>query len=267
VAWGNESADDESGAGDVIAQGTGSPGWRPSRAAIVLAALTLIVGLAAGYAAGKGTNGGTNAVPGTTAPRPSALASATAPSPTDNPLAAAGLAIEQLPYSCATQTGSQLQLGVELMNQSARAVTLTGLKTVFPADAGALRQLSWQWASCGEIIFGPYQPTVPLPPGSTAWLSVTLKVLVRCPAAYPVQFSVSYTSGGVHAASNLAGFPDLSQVRYTGCPLQQNVSGSGATTSVLLSPAGTPCLPPQPQLPADRATRTPRTSLPSCMSW
>jgi hypothetical protein len=267
VAWGNESAADESRAGDVIEQGTGSPGWRPSRAAIVLAAVTLLVGLAAGFAAGKSTNAGTNAGPGTTGHRPSALASATVTSPPDNALAAAGLAIEQLPYSCATQTGSQLTLGVELMNQSATAVTLTGLKTVFPGDAGALRELSWQWAPCGAMTDGLYQPTVPLPPGSTAWLSVTLKVLVRCPAAYPVQFSVSYTSGGVHASSNLSGFPDLGQVPYMGCPSQQSVSGSGATSSVLLSPAGTPCLPPQPEVPADRVTRTARTSLPSCMSW
>jgi len=266
VAWGNESAADKSRAGDVIEQGTGSPGWRPSRAAIVLAAVTLLVGLAAGFAAGKGSNG-TNADPGATGPRPSALASATVTSPPGNSLADAGLAIEQLPYSCATQTGSQLQLGVEMMNQSAAAVTLTGLKTVFPGDAGALRELSWQWAPCDAISYGLYQATVSLPPGATAWLSVTLKVLVRCPAAYPVQFSVSYTNGGVHAASNLAGFPDLGEVPYMGCPSPQSVSGSGATTSVLLSPAGTPCLPPQPEVPADRVTRTPRTSLPSCMSW
>jgi hypothetical protein len=263
VAWGNESAADESRAGDVIEQGTGSPRWRPSRAAIVLAAVTLLVGLAAGYAAGKG---GSHSDPGATAPRPGAAASTVTGSP-DNALAAAGLAIEQLPESCATQTGSQLQLGVELMNQSAATVTLTGMKPVFPGDAGALRELSWQWAPCDAITYGLYQPTIPLPPGSTAWLSVTLKVLVSCPAAYPVQFSVSYSSGGVHAASNLSGFPDLGQVPYMGCPSPPSGSGSGATTSVLLSPAGTPCLPPQPQLPADRVARTPRTSLPSCMSW
>jgi len=266
VAWGNESAADEPRAGDVIEQGTGSPSWRPSRAAIVLAAVTLLIGLAAGFAAGKGTDGGTNAGPGATGSRPSAAASAVTSSP-GNALADAGLAIEQLPESCATQTGSQLQLGVELMNQSAAAVTLTGMKTVFPGDAGALRELSWQWAPCGAMTYGLSQPTVPLPPGSTAWLSVTLKVLVRCPAAYPVQFSVSYISGGVHAASNLSGFPDLGQVPYMGCPSSPSGSGSGASTSVLLSPAGTPCLPPQPQVPAGRAARTPRTSLPSCMSW
>jgi hypothetical protein len=265
VAWGNESADDESRAGDVIEQGTGSPRWRPSRAASVLAAVTLLIGLAAGYTAGKGTDGG----PGAPAQRPSAAASAAATSPRDNPLADMGLAIEQVPESCSAQTGSQLTLGVDLMNQSAAAVTLTGLRIVFPGDAGALRELSWQWAPCGAMSYGLYQPTVPLPPGSSAWLSVTLKVLVRCPAAYPVQFRVSYVSGGVHAATTLPGFPDLGEVPYMGCPPPQpGVSGSGATTSVLLSPSGTPCLPPQPDLPAgDHVTRTPRTSLPSCMSW
>jgi hypothetical protein len=244
------------------------PGWRPSPGgAILLAAVTLLAGLAAGYAAGKGTNGGA------ATPRPSVSGSAGAPgaatatSQRSDPLADVGAAVEQVPESCSAQNGSQLQLGIDVTNQSKAAVTLTGVKPVFPGDAGALREITWEWAPCGAITFGAYQPTVHLAPDETAWLSVTFKVLVTCPAAYPVQFRVSYTSLGTSASTTLTGFPDLGDVPYMGCPTQQSVSGSGAAASVLLSPSGTPCLPPQPELPADRVTRTSRVSLPSCMSW
>lgn len=149
-------------------------------------------------------------------------------------------AVRQVKESCATQNGSELQLGVEVTNQSAAAVTLTGLKIVFPGDGGALREISWQWAPCGAINYGLYQTTVLVGPGSSAWLSATFKVLVHCPAAYPVQFSVSYVADGVHATTTLPGFPDLGQVPYIGCPTQPAVFSGGASASVILSAAPSP---------------------------
>lgn len=235
VAWGDTSAHDESGVSDVIEAGTGAPGshrlgpdWRPSRGAILLATVTLLAGLTAGYAAGNGTNGSATHRASGPAPRPSATSAAAArPVPisatqTINPLADVGPPVEQLSESCSVRTGSQLQLGVEVTNHSGAVATLTGLRIVFPGDAGALRELTWQWAPCGAIDYGVYQPVILLAPGSDAWLSATFKVLVRCPAAYPVQFSVSYLSLGVPATTILQGFPDLGTVPDMDCPSRQS---------------------------------------------
>jgi hypothetical protein len=56
-----------------------------------------------------------------------------------------------------------------------------------------------------------------LPPNGTAWLSATFRVLVACPSRLAVQFSVSYRENGRTDTVQLAGFPDLEQVTYTGC--------------------------------------------------
>jgi hypothetical protein len=236
-----ESADD-----DVLKPGAGRPGaggrafgprWRPSRGAVVLAAVTLLAGLGAGYAAGKGTSGAAPAPsPSTTGPaiaRPAPARSSPA-----NPLAELD-AVQQLTESCSAQSGTKLQLGVEVANGSPAAITLTGIKTTFPMDTGALRLISSQWAPCGAISDGLSQPTAPLAPGESGWLSVTVKVGVRCPTPYPVQFTVDYVTGRTHLTESLPGFPDLSQVEYSGCTGSSN-SSSSTFSAVFLGPVGSP---------------------------
>jgi hypothetical protein len=253
---------DESGNDDILEQGAGRPGsarlgfeaprwldflgpgssgdgprWRPSRGAAVLAAVTLLAGLGAGYAVGKGTSG---AAP---APRPSATSTAIArstpaPSLPANPLTELD-AVQQLTESCSAQSGSELQLGVEVTNESPAAITLVGVKTKFPMDTGALRLVSSQWAPCGAISDGLSQPTAPLAPGQSGWLSVTVKVGVRCPTPYPVQFTVDYVTGRTHLTESLPGFPDLSQVEYSGCTGSANTSSS-TFSAVFLGPVGSP---------------------------
>ena len=58
---------------------------------------------------------------------------------------------------------------------------------------------------------------VPLGPGDSTWLSVTVQVLVACPAPIPVEFAVGYIYAGGASTVNLPGFPDLGDVPYTGC--------------------------------------------------
>ena len=244
---------DESGSGDILEHGGSSPdspgrgfqayrwlgflgpgdgsgagrGWRLSRGAVVLAALTLIAGLGAGYAAGRGAGGA--ATPGLVrASAPSARTARTVP-PADNPLADVGPAVENI-QACSSQSGTELQLGIEVTDTSAAPVTLTAVTPAFaPGDTG-LREVGWQWAPCGAITDGYYQSTAPLTPGSSAWLAVTFKVTVRCPSAYRVSFDVSYVTGRAHGTVTLPGFPDLSQVAYTGCGSQDLASsGFGAT--------------------------------------
>jgi len=141
--------------------------------------------------------------------------------------------------ACSVQHGRELQVGVEVINLSETAVTLGPVRPILPL--GGLRLVSQQWAPCGAlspswpaadggmIVFiksstgvvevGSATPAsaAVLPPNGTAWLSATFRVLVACPSPLPVQFSVSYQENGRTDTAQLAGFPDLGQVTYTGC--------------------------------------------------
>jgi hypothetical protein len=141
--------------------------------------------------------------------------------------------------ACSVQRDQELQVGVEVINLSDAAVTLGQVRTVAPR--GGLRLVSQQWAPCGAlsaswqaadggmIVYvksstgvvevGSATPgdAAVLPPNGTAWLSVTFRVLVACPSSLPVQFRVSYRQSGRADTAQLAGFPDLGQVSYTGC--------------------------------------------------
>jgi len=50
----------------------------------------------------------------------------------------------------------------------------------------------------------------------------------------PVQFTVGYLAQGRPAAASLPGFPDLSQVPYSGCPA--NTAGSLRSWVITESP-------------------------------
>ena len=128
---------------------------------------------------------------------------------------------------------------MEVINLSGTPVILGQVRPVLPF--GGLRLVSQQWAPCGAlspswqaadggmIVFvkssagvvevGSATPAgaAVLPPNGTAWLSATFRVLVACPSPLPVQFSVRYQENGRTATAQLAGFPDLGPVSYTGC--------------------------------------------------
>jgi hypothetical protein len=183
------------------------PGWPPSRGAAVFATATLAVGLVAGYlAAGRAV---------LTHPRKTAAAAApSAPAPAA--AFAVSSAVSQDRSACSTQTGHELQLGVQLTNQSAVPVVLKTARFMVPV--GGLKQVTWQWAPCGALPGGPGQAEEILAAGASIWLTATFTVQVRCPAASSVQFTVSFMAQGRSATVSLAGFPDLSQVAYSGCP-------------------------------------------------
>jgi hypothetical protein len=206
---------DESLADDVVEQGGGRrfplPSWRPSRGVGVLAVAALIVGLAAWYAAGDRHARGGAALP---KPARTAASSASAPAATlpftDSP------ALTQDIGLCSTQIGQELQLGVQITNQSAAPLTLQTVRAVLPM--GGLKQVTQQWAPCGALPAGLVQADEILPPGASTWLAVTFKVQLHCPTPAPVHFTVGYLAQGHSTATSLPGFPDLSQVSYSGCP-------------------------------------------------
>lgn len=198
---------------DVVAQDRGRfplPGVRLSgslsRGSLVLAAVTLLAGLGAGYAAGQRHAGG-----GATAPqRPRTSAAGVTP-------ASPVTALIQTPGACSTQIGrDSLQLGVQFMNQSATQVALRWADAVVPM--GGLRAISQDWGPCGVLPASLDPGGNLIAPGASAWFTMTFKVLTKCPGPLPVQFSIGYDVDGHHAVASLPGFPDLSQVRYTGCP-------------------------------------------------
>jgi hypothetical protein len=174
----------------------------------VLGAVGLLVGLAVGYAEGV-RHAGKPPSP------PRAVASQTAPF-----FSAGGFPLSQSESGCSAQTDHELQLGLEVTNLSATSVTLRQVKAVLPL--GGLKVTSQAWGPCGELPGAAQAPGNALPPtlepGASAWFTVTFQVLVGCPQPLPVQFTLDYEQDGRAAAMPLPGFPDLGQVRYSGCP-------------------------------------------------
>ena len=142
-------------------------------------------------------------------------------------------ALTQDVASCATQTGHELQLGVQVSNQSTETILLRSVRAVLPL--GGLKPLAVVWGPCGSLQTGPLGAGTDdtLQPGATTWLTVIFRVQVRCPAPLPVQFSVGYLDHGRSVSARLPGFPDLGVVQYTGC----GASGAAQATSVVIDPA------------------------------
>jgi hypothetical protein len=203
---------DGSGAGDDVLELGGQrrrvPRWWPTLAALVLGAVGLMAGLAVGYAVG-GRHAGEHAP----RPLPSRAAAPAAP------FSAGGFPLSQSGPQCSVQTGRELQVGLQITNLSQAAVRLRRVEVVLPL--GGLKVISQAWGPCGELPATGKAPGGILPPtlgrGASSWFTVTFQVLVRCPQALPVQFTLGYDQQGRPAAIRLPGFPDLGQVPYSGC--------------------------------------------------
>ena len=187
-----------------------------------MAAVTLVAGLAVGYAVGHGQGQGTVAAPG----KPAAPAGqarggagsetivAVAPSASINFF---GVVLTQIPGTCSVQVGRNLELGIQVTNQSGEAVLLESVKPVLPVS-GLLKVLSWRWDTCGFDNDGIVPDKVALGPGATTWVTAVVQPLIACPAPAPLQFRVTYSVNSRQSTFNLPGFPDLSAVHYSGCP-------------------------------------------------
>jgi hypothetical protein len=205
------------------------PDWRPPRGAGGLAAAALAVGLVAGlaggYAAGDSARGG--AASGS---RPVSAAPSASSAPRTFSFAGSA-ALSQDTAACSVQQGRTLELGIQVTNQSTQPLTLTTARAVLPL--GGLKQVTWQWATCGAIPNGLGQAANIVPPGQSTWLSAIFRVQVDCPAAAPVQFTVGYLVQGKAATASLPGFSDLGQVPYNGCPTTTTSSVSESQDRLL----------------------------------
>ena len=205
---------EDSGSGDDVVELGGrrrpASGWRLPPIAVILAAAGLLAGLIGGYAAGDRHSRNSAAPPSNPAP------SSPAPSRPAAPSAAGALAVEQSGRQCSAQLGRALQLGVQVTNLSAASVTLRRVQAVLPL--GGLKATSQAWGPCGELPVADTEPDNVLPAGASTWFSVTFQVLVACPSAFPVQFTLDYDQRGRPATVALPGFVDLGHVPYAGCP-------------------------------------------------
>jgi hypothetical protein len=172
---------------------------------IVLASVSLAIGLIVGYTAGDKHG------------RSSAVSPAQSPAATTITPLVSGAGVGQTGNECSAQEGRLLQLGVQVMNMSARGVVLHGVTAVLPM--GGLRQTAQAWGPCGELPPTNALPDVAMPAGASTWFTVTFEVLVKCPNALPVQFTVRYNLDGRPATAKLPGFVDLGHVRYGHCPV------------------------------------------------
>jgi hypothetical protein len=207
----------------VLEQGDGQAPGRPPRIAILLGVAGLVVGLVVGYTAGHQGSHPAVAAPAST-PSASASSPATfgATSPEDGPPLIGPDSLVQSGSQCTAQPGAHvLQLGVQVRNQSAFVLTLDRVTAEIPL--GGVKVTHHSWGTCGELrtagaIFDAI-PGVIVPPESSTWFTVTVRVLVKCPGASPVQFAVRFFQHGHTFTTQLPGFVDLGHVPYRGCPV------------------------------------------------
>ena len=180
---------------------------RPSRPAAILGAAGLVVGLVAGLAGGyvAGDHHGRSSAPTLS---PAAISQAAQ-------LAVGGAPLGQSGPTCATQVDGNLQLGLQVTNVSATAVTLRQVRAILPI--GGLKAMAHAWGPCGVLPQPDAGASTTLYPGESTWFTVTFTVLVRCPGPMPVQFALGYVQHGRPASARLPGFNDLTQVPYPGC--------------------------------------------------
>jgi hypothetical protein len=182
----------------------------------------LVIGLVAGFVGGRVS--AHHKHPVTARPASSPLPG---PTPVNVP------AVVFTGNSCGVQRGLNLQLGIEILNQSRKAVTLGKVLPTFPL--GGLRMITSGLGTCGEIpVASPFAKSV-LGPGMTGWVTTTVSVKVRCPQPLPVGFMVRYAQSGRSSATVLNGFPDLSQVAYRNCPY----AGPTARGTITITQSGT----------------------------
>jgi hypothetical protein len=164
----------------------------------------LVLGLIAGFIAGRvsAQHKHLTARPSTTPTRPAIVVGVPSIVFTGN--------------SCGVQRGLDLQLGIEVKNQSRAEVRLGKVLPTFPL--GGLHKIASGLGTCGEIpLASPFTNPL-LGPGMTGWVTATVSVAVRCPQPLPVGFRVRFEQHGKSSVADLNGFPDLSQVAYRNCP-------------------------------------------------
>jgi hypothetical protein len=197
---GGDSAEEE--LPPAVDAGGNSP-YRISRAAVVLIALALGLGLLVGRASVK-----TDTSAGSAPPTPGATRSSSVVPLGPKTLIETG-------SLCSQQLGKTLVLAIEVRNTSSSAVIFKRMQVDLPLHG--LKVLSTGTGSCGEFDT-PKLEDLGLPTQGAVWLNIRLRPLEKCPAPYPVglRLQVQDTTGQGQTI-DLAAFKDLGQVPWSGC--------------------------------------------------
>ncbi|HEY2272664.1 MAG TPA: hypothetical protein VGH30_07805 [Jatrophihabitantaceae bacterium] len=190
--------------------GTPDPGaggaspYRISRAAVVLIAIALGLGLLIGRASVKTDDSGNAPQPSPGATRSSSIV----------PIGPHSLS--ETGALCAQQVGKhQLELAVEVRNNSSGPVIFKHMSVQLPN--GGFKVLDRSTGTCGELQ-PPKLEDFGLAPQGTIWLNVLLRTTVGCPATYPVHFTMFVQDQtGQKQKIDVAGFKDLNNVPWSGC--------------------------------------------------
>jgi hypothetical protein len=146
------------------------------------------------------------------------------PAGTTAPAAGGGVAgLRATGERCAVQIGTQLWLGLELVNSGPGRIVLRRVRINLPL--GGLEETSVLLGACGQLEALDAEqdaggnPEAEVDGSATAWVSGIFDVIEdECPAPYPVQFLVDYTdpAGGNYAVAS-GSFNDLGDVDYSAC--------------------------------------------------
>jgi hypothetical protein len=117
---------------------------------------------------------------------------------------------------CSTALGKTLQVGVEVVNGSPRAIRLGALTATFPQ--GGMKVTRATWGPCGTLPYPRAGQGVLLPVGASTWLSVSVTTAGECPAGLPVEYVASFSQLGQTYTVALPGYVDLGGVQLKGCP-------------------------------------------------
>jgi hypothetical protein len=147
----------------------------------------------------------------------------TGPAGTTAPAAGGGTAgLRATGERCAVQVGTQLWLGMELVNTGPGRLVLRRVRINLPL--GGLDETEVLLGACGQLEAldaardAGGDPEAEVDGSASAWVSGIFDVLEDCPAPYPVQFLVDYTdpTGDNYAVAS-GSFNDLGEVDYSGC--------------------------------------------------
>ena len=173
---------------------------------------TLALGVAIGFASGRHSAKG---VPAVTVTRSAPTSSA----PTPSPPSFISLEYPTVGARCSAQSGTRLQLGVEIVNPSDQPLTIDRVQPLLPL--GGLRPKTVARGACGQLVpMGSADAVAGYEVAARAsvWITIEADVLMSCPAALPVQMRLHFTQLGHQFTAELTPFTDLGDVHYRGCP-------------------------------------------------
>lgn len=197
--------------GEVLAVSSPQRRWGRVVGAVAVLAVAFLVGWGVGYDRGYQTASGD-------------AASGPTQTVTVRPAPAGGgnAGMNATGRRCGVQIGTQLWLGVELMNAGSGPLVVRRVRVSM--DLGGLDETSLLLGACGQLEALDAaqdvgrEPAATLDPSETTWVSAVFDVLESCPAPFPVQFLVDYTDpAGENYAIASSSFPDLGDVEYSGC--------------------------------------------------